>query len=95
MSTRTRPPRKGKKQKNPELERLRNLARFWQQRYDACGTDHGELARVSFERARAAVRRGEREGVGPSMYELAQLLSQWAEQAERAQTKRAAGGDRA
>ncbi|MFF5265334.1 hypothetical protein ACFY4C_41170 [Actinomadura viridis] len=70
---------------SPERRRLHNLARFWQQRYDACGGDHGELARVSFDRARAAATRAQREGRRPqAMYELAEVLNAWAEQAEQA-----------
>lgn len=78
---------------SPQMRRLHNLARFWQQRYEACGDDHGELARVSFDRARAAATRAQRDGTRPlAMYELAEALTAWAEQAERAEAKRSGHG---
>ncbi|MGP4030216.1 hypothetical protein [Actinomadura sp. 3N407] len=67
----------------PEQRRRENLRAFWQQRYQACADDPGELARVSFDRARAAATRAQRAGVAPmAMYELAELLHKWAEQVE-------------
>ncbi|CNF62762.1 Uncharacterised protein [Mycobacterium tuberculosis] len=93
MSTpQTRKPRKASKPVNPRLRRMRNLQAFWQARYEAVADDHGELARVTFDRARAAARRVERSGLRPlAMHELAQLLNEWAERLEAAETKHDAG----
>lgn len=77
---------------SPETRRLHNQAAFWQQRYNACGDDYSELARVTFDRARAAARRAERAGLAPAaLHELANLLHEWAERAERAEAKHRAG----
>ncbi|MGC4959721.1 hypothetical protein ACLQ2P_41545 [Actinomadura citrea] len=84
-------------QMSPEQRRLENLKSFWKQRYDACTDDTGqldpgELARVSFDRARAAATRAQRAGLAPkAMYELAEMLHTWAEQVEARQM--ASGGN--
>lgn len=59
------------------------MAAFWQGRYDRAAHDPGELASVAFDRARAAARAD-----GRRLYELAQMLSEWAERVERAGTGR-------
>lgn len=75
---------KSRRRQNPELRRRRNMAAFWQERYNKAA-DSGELAAIAFDRARAAALRAESEG-RPVMYELAQMLSEWAERIERAET---------
>lgn len=80
----------GKPVEPPHVRRLRNLAAFWQQRYAAVNGDHGELARVSYERARAAATRAVRAGNSLAMYELAEALTKWAEAAEQAEARRQA-----
>ncbi|MGI5330960.1 hypothetical protein [Actinomadura nitritigenes] len=74
---------KPKQKMSPELRRRRNLAEFWQQRYNAAGQDHGELARVAFDRARAAAVRARRAGESLALYELAESLVKWAEEVEQ------------
>ncbi|MEU8347703.1 hypothetical protein AB0C74_38900 [Spirillospora sp. NPDC048832] len=93
MSTlQPRKPRKASKQVNPRLRRMRNLQAFWQARYQAVQGDDAELARVTFDRARAAARRVQRSGLRPvAMHELAQLLNEWAERLEAAEAKHDAG----
>jgi hypothetical protein len=83
---------KVRKSRNPELQRRKNMAAFWQQRYDKAGNDHSELASISFDRARAAALRVMDNGQPMVMYELAQMLSEWAEQIERAEAKRQTRG---
>ena len=67
---------------SPE-ERLRNLKRHYDLRYSQCRTP-AEAVRVSFERAKAAARRGEADGDAGAMQDLAVQLAQWAERRERA-----------
>lgn len=69
---------------SPEaLRRLRNLAEFWNPRMQAA-TDDAELARICFDRAKAAAKRAQKCGDPAAMHELAQELAQWAAGKERA-----------
>ncbi|WP_433250434.1 hypothetical protein ACQPYK_04150 [Streptosporangium sp. CA-135522] len=70
------------------MRRLQNLTRFWNERVQAVSTD-ADLARVCFDRAKAAARRAQRTGNNPrAMHELAELLASWAAQQERAEAMR-------
>lgn len=80
-----------KRQKtNPELKRRKNMAAFWNTRYEQAAASGGTsaLAAVAFDRARAAALRAEDNGHPESMYALAQMLSEWAERMERAEPQR-------
>lgn len=73
---------------SPEAKRrMQNKARFWNERYQAVKSD-AALAQVAFDRARAAARLAQRDGDQRAMYDLAMLLSTWAEQRERAEIER-------
>jgi hypothetical protein len=69
------------------MRRLENLARFWNERVQAVSTD-ADLARVCFDRARAAARRAQRGGDARAMHELAELLAAWAAQREHSEAVR-------
>lgn len=75
-------------QMSPEVvRRLQNLARFWNERAGAVTTD-ADLAKVCFDRAKAAARRAQRSKRNPrAMHELAELLATWAEQQEHAEAR--------
>jgi hypothetical protein len=69
---------------SPEaLKRLRNLANFWNPRMQAA-TDDADLARICFERAKAAAKRAQKNGDAAAMHELAKELAEWAARKERA-----------
>lgn len=73
---------------SPEaLRRLKNIAAFWNGRL-AAARDDAALARVCFDRARAAAKRGQRGGQPRAMHALAELLTAYAEQQERAEVER-------
>lgn len=75
---------------SPEaLKRLRNLAAFWNPRMQAAGDD-AELARVCFDRAKAAAKRAQKNGDSQAMHKLAQELARWAADLERADATRQA-----
>lgn len=71
------------------LKRLQNLAAFWTPRMQAVDND-ADLAKVCFDRAKAAARRMQKAGQPTAMHELADLLAQWAAQQEHAEARRAA-----
>ncbi|WP_229891834.1 hypothetical protein [Streptomyces lavendofoliae] len=73
---------------SPEvLRRLRNLAEFWNPRMQAA-KDDADLARICFERAKAAAKRAQRNGQPGAMHELAKQLAQWAAEMERQDANR-------
>ncbi|GAA3172285.1 hypothetical protein [Nonomuraea roseoviolacea] len=66
----------------PEARRrLQNLAKTWDERARAAATD-AELAKVCFDRAKAAARWAQRTGDMRAMHELAELLATWSAQTE-------------
>ncbi|GIH91914.1 hypothetical protein ACFFMN_34095 [Planobispora siamensis] len=67
--------------------RMQNVAQLWNERTRAVGSD-AELARLCWDRARAAARRAQRGGERGAMHELAELLARWAEQKEKAEIAR-------
>ncbi|MGJ6967889.1 hypothetical protein ACSDR0_38870 [Streptosporangium sp. G11] len=73
----------------PEVtRRLENLARFWNERVQSVSND-ADLARVCFDRAKAAARRAQRTGNNPrAMHDLAELLATWAAKQEHAEAMR-------
>jgi hypothetical protein len=73
---------------SPEvLKRLRNLAEFWNPRMKAATSD-ADLARICFDRAKAAAKRAQKNGDAGAMHELAQELANWAAGKERANATR-------
>ncbi|MFH9426410.1 hypothetical protein [Streptomyces sp. NPDC017529] len=73
---------------SPEaLKRLRNLGAFWNPRMQAA-TDDADLARICFDRAKAAAKRAQKNGDAAAMHKLAQELAQWAADMERADAVR-------
>ncbi|MFH8582539.1 hypothetical protein [Streptomyces zaomyceticus] len=64
------------------LKRLRNLAEFWNPRMKAA-TDDADLARICFDRAKAAAKRAQKNGQPNAMHELAGQLASWAAEMER------------
>nr|WP_024067074.1 hypothetical protein [Streptomyces sp. F11]AHC28153.1 hypothetical protein pFP12.10 [Streptomyces sp. F11] len=73
---------------SPEaLKRLRNLKEFWDPKMAAVDND-ADLARVCFDRARAAAKRAQRGGNPRAMHELAELLAHFAHDLEVADAKR-------
>ncbi|MET8686318.1 hypothetical protein ABZV77_19090 [Streptomyces sp. NPDC004732] len=69
------------------LKRLKNLATFWNPRLEAA-TNDAELAKVCFDRAKAAARRAQKSGDIKAMHELAQEIANWAAGKERAEAQR-------
>lgn len=69
------------------LKRLKNLAEFWNPRMESASGD-AELAKVCFDRAKAAARRAQKAGDTAAMHELAQELANWAAGKERAEARR-------
>lgn len=69
------------------LRRLQNLASLWNPRMQAARND-AELAKVCFDRAKAAARRAQRSGNKRAMHELADLLATWAAHQEDAEARR-------
>ncbi|GAA4600367.1 hypothetical protein GCM10023194_81480 [Planotetraspora phitsanulokensis] len=67
--------------------RLENLANTWNPRMEAA-TDDASLAKVCFDRAKAAARSAQRGGNPRAMHELAVLLATWAEGHETAEARR-------
>ncbi|MFF3443672.1 hypothetical protein [Streptosporangium sp. NPDC002721] len=67
--------------------RLKNLATFWNARAQAVTTD-AELAKVCFDRAKAAARAAQRAGNPRAMHELAELLAAWSAQQEQDEAMR-------
>ncbi|GAA0970592.1 hypothetical protein [Actinocorallia libanotica] len=74
---------------SPQMRRLHNLAAFWDAKFKACTTD-AALARVCFDRARAAARRAQDRGESSAMHDLAALLAEWAQRLEDAERRHAA-----
>ncbi|MFC8223929.1 hypothetical protein ACFUTY_37895 [Streptomyces sp. NPDC057362] len=73
---------------SPEaLKRLRNLAAFWNPRMQAA-TDDADLARICFDRAKAAAKRAQKNGQPDAMHKLAEELARWAADMERADATR-------
>lgn len=70
----------------PEARRrLQNLAKFWNERVRA-HKDDAVMAKVCFDRAKAAARRAQRSGRNPAaMHELAEALATWSAQQEEAE----------
>lgn len=62
--------------------RLANKRRLWDERLAAAQTP-ADVARVTFDRARAAARAAERAGRPEAWPELAQMLAEWATRWER------------
>jgi hypothetical protein len=83
--------RRGGAPVNPRMRRLKNVAQFWQTRLDACGDDWAMAAAVAFDRARAVASRAERDGDPKALYNLAQMLTEWALRGEEAEDKRRYG----
>lgn len=73
---------------SPEVKRrLQNLAKFWNERAQAV-TNDADLAKVCFDRAKAAARQAQRSGNPRAMHELAELLATWSAQQENAEALR-------
>lgn len=73
---------------SPEvLRRLRNLAEFWNPRMQAA-KDDADLARICFDRAKAAAKRAQKGGQPDAMHKLAEELARWAADMERADATR-------
>jgi hypothetical protein len=66
---------------------LENLAALWNPRMQAAKSD-AEMAKVCFDRAKAAARRSQRSGDRQAMHELAELLATWAQRQEEAEARR-------
>lgn len=73
---------------NPVKRRRQNHKDFWEARYKAVGNDYAEMSRVAYERARSAAKRAVAAGEERALYELAELLTQWSLEAERANERR-------
>ncbi|MFB8044164.1 hypothetical protein ACFC8F_23120 [Streptomyces hydrogenans] len=69
------------------LKRLRNLSEFWGPKMQAATSD-ADLARICFDRAKAAAKRAQRNGQAGAMHALAGQLAQWASDMERADATR-------
>ncbi|MFI7468667.1 hypothetical protein [Nonomuraea sp. NPDC049646] len=67
--------------------RLQNIAATWNPRMQAAKTD-AEMAKVCFDRAKAAAAQAKRSGSPRAMLELAELLATWAAQQEEAEARR-------
>lgn len=67
--------------------RLQNLAALWNPRMQATKTD-AEMAKVCFDRAKAAAVQAKRSVNPQAMHELAELLATWAAQQEEAEARR-------
>ncbi|MFI0453714.1 hypothetical protein [Actinomadura sp. 6N118] len=88
MTTPTRRLRKAARAKDSAKRRRANLAATWQRRYEQAQGDHGALAAVAFDRARAAAASAERAGISAqALYELAQMCHQFAERLEEAEAR--------
>ena len=73
---------------SPEaLKRLKNQAAFWNERMKDIEND-ADLAKVCFDRAKAAARRAQRAGNARAMHELAEFLAHWAADQETAAARR-------
>ncbi|MBA3556136.1 MAG: hypothetical protein H0W29_15445 [Gemmatimonadales bacterium] len=69
------------------LKRLRNLKAFWEPRMQAATSD-AELAKICFDRAKAAARKAQKAGDQAAMHELAEQLAVWAAGKEQVAVKR-------
>ncbi|MFZ3475485.1 hypothetical protein ACODT4_41435 [Streptomyces sp. 2.9] len=58
-------------------ERLKNIAKHWDPRMAEAKTD-ADLAKVLFDRCKAAAKRAQRNGEPGAMHELATALAEWA-----------------
>jgi hypothetical protein len=73
---------------SPEaVKRLKNQAAFWTARMQEIDND-ADLAKVCFDRAKAAARRAQRAGNTRAMHELAELLAHWSADQETAAARR-------
>ncbi|MCX4784645.1 hypothetical protein [Streptomyces sp. NBC_01264] len=69
------------------LKSLQNIARFWTERLATAKNDD-DLVRISYDRARAAVKRAAAAGDTTAAHSLAETLAHWSADRERSAMKR-------